>query len=334
LRGGVRYVLYDQEAGAALRDRAVTLVEALDRRLPRYTGQPVDGRRLILPFIGRLGDAIVTSSCLGALKHRYPAVTVDIAAPAAARATFALIRPVGCLLPYPIEAARLDDYDHYLSFEEIEAVPRGDARSCADAFSRCLHTPRPHVEPQVIIPSETRARWVLQSSGRPRAAIHVGVGGSLRTYPMDLVEELTGRLIDERFDVYLIGLHDNSRGRSDAHIPHRHDLTGRTPTPADLAAVLDQMNILITGDSFPLHLAGALGTPTLALFTATDHVLGSDYPSVMALQSKTDCSPCHVADGACPLGHTECVAHRDPSFSPTSIVNHIVSIATAAVTTG
>ena len=83
------------------------------------------------------------------------------------------------------------------------------------------------------------------------------------------------------------------------------------------------MSALVTGDSFPMHLAGAMGVPTIAVFTATDRVLGSDYPSVTALQSATECSPCRIAIGSCPLGHNECIAHRDASIDPQAIVDRV-----------
>ncbi len=332
IRGGVQYVLYDQEAAAALRDGVITLVAGLDRRLPHYTGEPLDGQRLILPFIGRLGDAIVTASCIGALKDRYPAVSVDIATPDAAREVFELMPSVGHLHPYPIDDACLDDFDYYLSFEHIEAVSRGDARSYADVFSRCLYTPRPNAPARISVPAHVEDRWALSSCARPRAAIHVGLRESLRSYPEDMVDELIRRLVEEQFDVYLVGAGNASQRVSDTDRSGVHDLTGRTPSPADLAAVLRQVNVLVTGDSFPLHLAGALGIPTIALFTATDRIIGTDYPSVTSLQSKAECSPCRVADGACPLGHVECVAHRDSSFAPVSIADLAGSIVTAAGT--
>ena len=89
--------------------------------------------------------------------------------------------------------------------------------------------------------------------------------------------------------------------------------------------MISQLDLLVTADSFPMHLAGAMGVPTLTIFTATDPSLVSDYASVTALPSGAECSPCRVAEGACPLGHGECVAHRDLSVAPEAIVRRIES---------
>lgn len=341
LTAGRRYVVYDSEAGYGLRDGACKLITGLDRELPAYNGQPLGQERLILPFIGRRGDALIAASCLAALKERYPSVTIDIAASKAAREVLRLMPRLGELLPHPLESERVKDYAYYLSFEEVEAIPRGWRRSYADVFSDCLRTPHPSNLPRVTIPPDAVKRRALPPTERPRAAIHVQPGDSLRSYPHDLVEKVVHGLVDAEFEVYLIGTvirpppsermgHPPTKegwGGAVASTDHVHDLIGKTPTAGDLAALLVQMDALICGDSFPMHLAGLLNVPTVALFVTTDAVIGSDYSSVISVQSQADCSPCHIADGACPLGHGECIAHRHPSVSPESLVKRIRALA-------
>ncbi len=326
LCAGNHFVLYDTEVGHGIRDKALRLIEGLDRALPVYGGGHLTDQKLILPFIGRRGDALVVSSCLFALKQRYPRISIDIAAPEEAREVFELMPRTGELLSYPLTVGHVKGYDYYMSFEEIEAIPRGWNRSCADVFSACLHTPRPTAPPLPAIPVDVKKLWALEPTACPRIAIHVGLPGSLRSYPTDLLARLVGRLIDDGVDVYLVGA---SSAVDRASIPDTtkvHDLCGRTRTPADLAAVLEQMDAVVTGDSFPLHLAGALGVPTIAPFTATDAVIGSDYPSVVTIQSEAGCSPCHVPTGVCPHGHNECVAHHEHSLSPEALIERIDSL--------
>jgi ADP-heptose:LPS heptosyltransferase len=330
LRTGCRYVVHDSEAGHGLRDGALKLTASLDRVLPIYHGETLRQHRLILPFIGRRGDALVVASCLAALKERYPEVTVDIAAPDALREVLCLMPRLGEQLPYPPLAEKIEHYDYYLSFEEVEAVPCGWQRSYADVFSACLHIPCPSSPPQITVPPEVQRRWTLGTIRRPRVAVHVGRSDSLRSYPQDLLDHLVQYLIDARFEVYLVGAGDAPRRVGTHGTESAHDLCGRTATAADLAAVLMQMDAVMSGDSFPMHLAGMIGVPTLALFTATDAVIGSDYPAVVAIQSRVGCSPCRTAGGVCPLGHGRCIAHRDRSVSPGSIVGHLETLASVA----
>lgn len=70
------------------------------------------------------------------------------------------------------------------------------------------------------------------------------------------------------------------------------DLTGKT-TIGQLAAVLERCSLLIAGDSGPLFLASAVGTPVLGLFGPTN---GAAFASVLGQESiiwkPPPCSPC------------------------------------------
>ena len=198
-------------------------------------------------------------------------------------------------------ADTLNRYDFYLNLEEIEQVPNGSSRSLADAFSCCMHTPRPAHPPRVVVPASFRIAWQMADGSRRRVGLHGGQLGSTRAYPPDRLQALAGLLARRDFEVHLLGKPD-PRGdfAQPSYPPGVFDLTGRTPTCTDLASVLVQMTALVTCEGLPLHLAGALGIPTIALFGATDSVLASDYPSVTAVQSGTVCSPCREATSRCP----------------------------------
>ncbi|MGQ9687972.1 MAG: glycosyltransferase family 9 protein [Desulfobaccales bacterium] len=68
---------------------------------------------------------------------------------------------------------------------------------------------------------------------------------------------------------------------------------GRT-SPALLAAYLKRLDLLITNDTGPMHLAAAVGTPTLALFLASARVqdTGPVGQGHVVLEPDMDCHPC------------------------------------------
>jgi heptosyltransferase-1 len=71
------------------------------------------------------------------------------------------------------------------------------------------------------------------------------------------------------------------------------NLRGRT-TLRELAAVIHHLDLLITNDSAPLHLAVALKTPVIGLFGPTAAwALCPSGPQRLALQSPASCSPCY-----------------------------------------
>ena len=70
-------------------------------------------------------------------------------------------------------------------------------------------------------------------------------------------------------------------------------LLGRT-TPAVLAAYLKRLDLLITNDTGPMHLAAAVGTSTLALFLASARVqdTGPVGGGHVIMEPRLDCHPC------------------------------------------
>jgi len=68
---------------------------------------------------------------------------------------------------------------------------------------------------------------------------------------------------------------------------------GRT-TPAGLAACLKRLDLLITNDTGPMHLAAAVGTRTVALFLASARVqdTGPTGRGHVILEPRLDCHPC------------------------------------------
>jgi ADP-heptose:LPS heptosyltransferase len=60
------------------------------------------------------------------------------------------------------------------------------------------------------------------------------------------------------------------------------------------AALIGRMALFITNDTGPMHIAFALKTPTIALFSPTDPALCGPYKAekALALRKDTTCVPC------------------------------------------
>jgi lipopolysaccharide heptosyltransferase II len=70
------------------------------------------------------------------------------------------------------------------------------------------------------------------------------------------------------------------------------NLAGRTNL-MELVELLRRCAVLVTGDSGPMHLAAAVGTPVVAIFGSTDPVLTGPYGSGhVVLRADVPCSPC------------------------------------------
>ena len=77
-------------------------------------------------------------------------------------------------------------------------------------------------------------------------------------------------------------------------------------TLPQLAALLSRASLFVGGDSAPLHLAVACGTPTVAIFGPTPpHRLGPIDAADISVVSRQPCSFCHRRH--CPLGTRACL---------------------------
>ncbi|MCH7702145.1 MAG: glycosyltransferase family 9 protein [Planctomycetes bacterium] len=325
LRTGERYVLYDDEAHHGMAGGALRAIGPLDSMLPHYRGRDVEEPRFVLPFIGRLGDALVAAACLAALRDRIPNCRIDVAVGRATRQLWEIIDLPITLQSHPLPADELGRYSHYLSLEGVESIPDGGARRLADVFSHCMHTPLPRRPAPLITPSFDVNAWLPSESNHPSVGIALGPAENPRTYPIELVLQLAQLLIRRGVLVVLLGQAEEVGGELPTDSPRMINLVGRTERVASLAGVVASLDMVVGPDSFLMHLAAAVNTPFLALFTSTNPVLAGDYSMVWAVSPSLECSPCGVATGACPLGHGHCVAPYHSDLRPTRLCRLILS---------
>jgi heptosyltransferase-2 len=93
------------------------------------------------------------------------------------------------------------------------------------------------------------------------------------------------------------------------------DCTGRLSLLAS-AELIGRATVLVTNDSAPLHLASAMGTPTVALFgpTVPEFGFGPLAPVARVIgRTELACRPCdRHGPRSCPLGHWRCMREITP----------------------
>lgn len=108
---------------------------------------------------------------------------------------------------------------------------------------------------------------------------------------VDVAKALTGKA-----RLYLFGAHEDREvcRRISTEVGFgMTDMCGRTSL-VDLGGWLAAMDLVITVDSGPMHMAAAAGTPVLALFGATDHRRTGPYGEQHRVLARNDlaCRPC------------------------------------------
>jgi heptosyltransferase-2 len=89
------------------------------------------------------------------------------------------------------------------------------------------------------------------------------------------------------------------------------DATGKLSLLAS-AELISRCAAIVTNDSAPLHLASAMGTPTVAIFGPTVPAFGFGplAPKRSIAEISLDCRPCSPhGPQTCPLGHWNCMQH-------------------------
>jgi heptosyltransferase-2/heptosyltransferase-3 len=159
-----------------------------------------------------------------------------------------------------------------------------------------------HVEaasmPGLVLPAEAheRARRLLPGSG-PVVAIHVSGGRPIKQWPEDRFRDVAAWLIRERgaHVVFTGAPEDRAQvGRAKAGLePARvADATGIDLLTA--AALLQRVDLLVTGDTGPMHLAHAVGTAVVAVFGPSDPARYAPRgPSDQIVRIDLPCSPCN-----------------------------------------
>lgn len=141
----------------------------------------------------------------------------------------------------------------------------------ADALG--IRSPHPEFAPQPYLAAENAAKadaW-LADLPRPRVALNVGASRAYKRWPVENWRGVALPLTQSGRSVVFVG--DKTDAESVAQITPAlaggyQDLSGKT-TLRELASVLAACDLLVSGDSGPMHLAVAVGTPVVALFGAT-----------------------------------------------------------------
>jgi heptosyltransferase-1 len=118
----------------------------------------------------------------------------------------------------------------------------------------------------------------LTSVPRPFVLVHPGTGRAEKAWGEERFAHLARGLIRERGIVPIVSWGPGDERRAERL---RALLPKRSPMPllgyAGLARVIRASALFVAGDTGPLHLADALGVPTLALFGPTDPVRNGPY---------------------------------------------------------
>jgi ADP-heptose:LPS heptosyltransferase len=203
----------------------------------------------------------------------------------------------------------------------LDYDPRSHTADNATALVRAAmgHAPVAPAESTLRIPESVRAeasRLLAPFAGALKVGMHVSGGRPIKQWPEARFREVAERLVRDRNAAIVLTGTPADRAQADlvrAALPPDRvlDLSGGASL-LTVAAVIEQLDLFVTGDTGPMHLAHAVSTPIVAVFGPSD-------PARYAPRGARDtivridlpCSPCNrirLPPARC-IGHTpDCLA--------------------------
>lgn len=180
-------------------------------------------------------------------------------------------------------------------------VPKGEA------------IPADWPQPELVVPPAEAAEWRgrrgLPDDGRPVIAFAPGAVGPSKRWPVEYFGALAKSLAGEGHSVWILGSPNESPLATEivrAAGPHARDLTSNDLRNAILALKLARA--AVSNDSGLVHVAAAMGTPTIGIFGPTSPWHWAPLnPLAAVIETRTEvpCRPCHKP--TCRMVHHRCM---------------------------
>ncbi len=171
----------------------------------------------------------------------------------------------------------------------------------------------------IRVPQDARRRVVqrLQAHriepNRPCVVVHPGASAASRRYPPAAFAEVVRRLVHEQGlqliftgGAHEVALVDEIRQAAEVSVP---SLVGQL-TLAELAALLDSVDLLLSNNTGPVHVAAAVGTPIVDLYALTNPQHTPWQAPHRVLSHDVPCKYCYKS--VCPHEHGHCLSLIPP----------------------
>jgi len=154
--------------------------------------------------------------------------------------------------------------------------------------------------PVFVVPAaaQDKAGRLLSAAGRPLVAVHVSGGRPIKQWEPQRFADIARRLVSSVNATIVLTGSAGDRPLVDVvkqRLPPARviDMAGHVDL-LTLAGILERADLLVTGDTGPMHLANAVGTPVVAIFGPSDPVrYGPRGPFDRVVRVDLPCAPCN-----------------------------------------
>ena len=220
--------------------------------------------------------------------------------------------------------------DVALDFDTRAHTSDNARRLVATVFNSAIPAEQP---PTLVVPSQAheQASRILMDAGQPLIGVHVSGGRAIKQWPVERFGDVARRLAEQLGATIVLSGTATDRAMVQAvkqTLPPRHviDVAGQADL-LTLAGVIERLDLLVTGDTGPMHLAVAVGTPVVAVFGPSDPARYAPRgPFDRVVRVDLPCSPCNRIR----LPPARCVGHT-PDCLESIPVNEVFHAAVGVV---
>ncbi|MDQ3347749.1 MAG: glycosyltransferase family 9 protein [Acidobacteriota bacterium] len=180
---------------------------------------------------------------------------------------------------------------------DVRAHTADNARNLVTAaFGRA---PGDTQAPALALPAFAHSAATLRLGGAPGplVGVHVSGGRAIKQWDPERFAEVARRLVETAGATIVLTGSPGDRilvDRVAAALPRRRVIDAADLDLLSAAAVLQRLDLLVTGDTGPMHLAGAVGTPVVAVFGPSDPArYGPGGANDRIVRVDLPCSPCN-----------------------------------------
>jgi ADP-heptose:LPS heptosyltransferase len=154
-------------------------------------------------------------------------------------------------------------------------------------------------EPRLLLDDAARQRAAERLAGlrSPIVAMHVSGGRAIKQWPEERFAEVARWLADVRGATLVFTGSEQDRAQTAlvrTSLPAAQAVDVSGVGLADAAAILERSDLLVTGDTGPMHLAHAVGTPVVAIFGPSDpRRYAPRGPRDRIVRVDLPCAPCN-----------------------------------------
>jgi len=197
-------------------------------------------------------------------------------------------------------------------------LPRMIDRCGALALPKGAALPADWPKPELSVPTAEATAWRAQQGlpddGRPVVALAPGAVGPSKRWPVAYFAELARMLAGEGISTWVLGSPNESPLAGEIVSgagPAARDLT--SPDLRNAILALKLASAVVSNDSGLVHVAAAIGSPTVGIFGPTSPWHWAPLnPLAAVIETTTDvpCRPCHKP--TCRLVHHRCMIDIPP----------------------